>query len=209
VLAALALYITLPPKLTFGPIWVAPVLIGALLLPLSIFSSTRHEETKIARAASIALIATLNFFNIASVALLVHEIIFHKAGHNPATARELFTVGAQIWLTNILVFALWYWELDSGGPEPRAHATSAREFRHADFLFPQMVLDSQRVACAELQWKPMFLDYLYLAFTDAVAFSPADTMPLSRMAKMLMLVEALVSFITIALIFARSIGIIS
>ena len=208
VIAGLALYMTLPPKLTFGPVWVAPVLIGVVLLPLSIFAPSRHQETKVQRAASIVLIATLNFFNIASVILLVHALVFHQQGHAAATARELFLAGAQIWITNILVFAQWFWELDGGGPEPRAHATSACEFREADFLYPQMALDAERVACAEGLWKPMFVDYLYLAFTNALAFSPTDTMPLSRMAKMLMMVQALISFITIAVIFARTINII-
>lgn len=209
VIAALALYITLPPKLTFGPVWVAPVLIGALLLPLSIFAPSRHQETRLQRAASIALIAILNFFNVASIALLIHALLFQtKSAHAALTARELFVVGAQIWLTNILVFAQWYWELDGGGPEPRAHATSATEFRSADFLYPQMALDSERVACAERMWKPMFLDYIYLAFTNALAFSPTDTMPLSRTAKVLMMLQALISFLTIAVIFARVINII-
>lgn len=209
VLAGLALYITLPPKLTFGPVWVAPALIGAVLLPLSIFAPSRHQETRGQRVASIILIAILNFFNIASIALLVHALLFQpKSAHSTLTAHELFTVGAQIWLTNILVFAQWYWELDGGGPEPRAHATSATEFREADFLFPQMSLDRERVACAETMWKPMFLDYLYLAFTNALAFSPTDTMPLSRQAKALMMVQATISFITIAVIFARVINII-
>ena len=209
VIAALALYITLPPKLTFGPVWVAPMLVGALLLPLSIFAPSRHQETRLQRVASIALIAILNFFNIASVALMIHGLLFHPTtSHVALTARELFVVGSQVWLTNILVFAQWFWELDGGGPEPRAHATSATEFRNADFLYPQMALDAQRVACAETSWKPMFVDYLYLAFTNALAFSPTDTMPLSRTAKLLMMVQALISFLTIAVIFARVINII-
>lgn len=209
VIAALVLYMSLPPKLTFGPVWIAPLLVGALLVPLSIFAPNRHREAPWQRVTSIWLIAVLNFFNIASVALLVYDLLFAGALHHGATAQQLLTVGAQIWATNILVFALWFWELDGGGPEPRAHAAAATEMRNADFLFPQMSLDAARIACAERAWKPLFVDYLYLSFTNALAFSPTDTMPLSRMAKMLMLVQSLISFVTIALILARSVNIIS
>lgn len=208
VIVALALYVTLPPKLTFGPVWIAPALVGALLIPLSILAPYRREESKVVRAASLVLIAILNVFNAASVVLLIHEVVFVPHGHKPPDASQLFVFGAQIWTTNILVFGLWYWELDSGGPGPRAEVQSAMRFRKADFLFPQMSRGGTDIACVDETWKPMLLDYMYIAFTNALAFSPADTMPLSRMAKMLMTIEATISFITIAFVFARAIGII-
>lgn len=208
VILSLALYSTLPSKLTFGPAWIAPLLIAGLLIPLSVLSPNRHQETPAQRIASIVLIAILNFFNIASIGLLIYDLLFSAHTHHTVTAVELLTAGAQIWTTNILVFSLWFWEIDGGGPEPRAHATRASEFVTADFLFPQMQMDKDRLACAIPPWKPYFLDYVYLAFTNALAFSPTDVMPLSRTAKMLMLAQSLISFVTGALILARSVNII-
>ncbi|MGR4065371.1 MAG: hypothetical protein ACLQPV_07970 [Vulcanimicrobiaceae bacterium] len=208
VLAAMVLYATLPERLVLGPVWILPLIVLVVLVPLSVFAPSRHAETDWQRAASIFLIAVLNFFNVASVVLLVYYLLFSK-NHADFAGQDILRHGTQIWLTNVIVFALWYWELDCGGPEPRAHAEAATEFREADFLFPQMMLDPARIACVEQGWKPLFLDYLYLAFTDATAFSPTDVMPITRLAKMLMLLEATISLVTIAIILARAINIIS
>jgi hypothetical protein len=211
VLAAVVLYVTLPPRLTIGPTWVAPMLVLVVLVPLSILAPNRHIETRRSRFASIVLIAIVNFFNLVSVLLLVRAFfraeppLLHQPGY-------LLRTGAQIWLTNILVFALWFWELDGDGPDARAHAETATEIRNADFLFPQMqmtIASGKTSACIDPRWKPEFLDYLYLAFTNATAFSPADVMPLSRQAKMLMGAEASISLITIAIVLARAISLIS
>lgn len=212
VLGAVVLYVTLPPRLTFGPIWVAPAIVLLVLIPLSIFAPRRHIETRRSRYASIALIALVNFFNLASVLLLVgsffrtEQAALHQPGY-------LLRTGSQIWFTNILVFALWYWELDGDGPDARAHANSAMDFRNADFLFPQIQMTiaggSTLPDCIDPLWKPAFFDYFYLAFTTATAFSPCDVLPLSRWAKALMTAEALVSLITIAIVLARAISLIS
>ncbi|HEX4014389.1 MAG TPA: hypothetical protein VHX17_10970 [Candidatus Cybelea sp.] len=210
VVGAVLLYITLPPKLIIGPSWVAALLILLVLLPLSILSPRRHRETRRMRIWSIILIAIVNFFNLASVLLLIAGF-FHPEKARMHSAEEILRTGAQIWVTNILVFALWYWELDGDGPDTRAHANAATEFENADFLFPQMQMtiasgDSSR--CIDPLWKPQFADYLYLSFTNSTAFSPADTMPLSRWAKGLMAVEALISLITVAIVLARSVSLI-
>jgi hypothetical protein len=208
VIAALAMYMSLPERLTIGPLWVAPALVLGLLIPLSILAPRRHRETRRTRFASILLIAIVNFFNIASVFLLIHGFL------NPVkivvTAQQLLLHGMEVWLTNILVFALWFWELDGGGPDTRAHATAAHEVHEADFLFPQMglMVAGQEPGFMLPTWKPMFLDYLYVAFTNSTAFSPADTMPLSRLAKMLMLLESFISLVTIAVVIARAISLI-
>jgi uncharacterized membrane protein len=194
VIAALLLYVGLPPKLTLGPVWIAPVLVLLPLTALIFISPTGIRRAKTQRAISIGLIAILNFFNIASVVLLIDDLIFGHHGHQPVNALELLHSGSQIWGTNVLVFALWFWEIEMEG-EP-------------DFLFPQMTIANLNVRGANPEWSPHFLDFLYLSFTNALAFSPTDTMPLTRVAKMLMLVESLVSFITIALIFARSVNIL-
>lgn len=211
VIAALVLYITLPPRLTLGPIWLFPVLVLALLIPLSLLGPHRHAETRRLRFFGILLIAIINLFNIASVALLIYTFFQPARITELNSAAMLLRHGTQIWLTNIIVFALWFWELDGDGPEARAHAYGAIEFRNADFLFPQMqmaFMGREQPPCIDPSWKPQFFDYLYLAFTNSTAFSPADVMPLSRWAKALMLVEALISLLTIAIVLSRSVSLI-
>jgi uncharacterized membrane protein len=211
VLGAVGLYITLPPRLTIGPVWAAPLLVLLILVPLSILAPRRHSETARMRFASILLIAIVTFFNLASVLLLVASL-FHPEKGLAHSAGSLLRTGLQIWLTNILVFALWYWELDGDGPDVRAQADAATDVKNADFLFPQMqmaIAGSAMPPCIDQYWKPQFYDYLYLSFTDSTAFSPADVMPLTRWAKALMTVEALISLITVAIVLARSINVIS
>jgi uncharacterized membrane protein len=197
VFAALALYITLPQTLTIGPGWVIPVLEVALLIPLTVTAPYRHrEEARSIRFASLLLIALVNLANVVSLALLVHVVL----SGGPVSGRTLIFSGIQIWLTLILVFALWYWELDRGGPTVRGHA----EERTPDFLFPQMATHELRQA----DWMPAFVDYLYVSFTNATAFSPTDTMPLTSRAKLLMLVEALASITTIVMVAGRAVNIL-
>ena len=117
-----------------------------------------------------------------------------------SAAGPLFATGASIWATNVIAFALWYWEFDRGGPVHRAHAT----LRHPDLMFPQMV--SPQLASPD--WEPQFVDYLYLAFTNATAFSPTDVMPLARWAKLTMLAQAAVSLSVGALVIARAVNIL-
>jgi uncharacterized membrane protein len=212
VLVATLLYITLPPRLTIGPAWTAPLLVLLVLIPLSIFAPRRHIETRRTRFWSILLIAIVSFFNLTSVLLLV-AAFFHPekaALHQPGFVLR---TGAQIWFTNILVFALWFWELDGDGPDVRASASAATDVENVDFLFPQMQMTIASGGSVSRSidplWKPQFFDYLYLAFTNATAFSPADVMPLSRQAKALMGAEAIVSLITIAIVLARAISLIA
>lgn len=207
VVASAALQLFLPPRLSLGPVWVMPLIVLIMLVPLLILAPTRHAETDLQRGWSIALIAIVNLFNIASVLLLVFHIL-HPQAH-ALSGTQLLVAGGQIWLSNVLVFALWFWEIDGGGPEPRAHARAERELLNVDFLFPQMSLSGTQARCADEFWKPLFLDYLYVAFTNALAFSPTDTMPLTRSAKMLMLLESSVSFVAIAVVVSRSINIIA
>src|SRR5579884_1974232 len=182
VVAALALYVVLPDSFIIRPRWLVPVLEGALVVPLTVGRPYRHpEEASVLRALAVALIALINLANVVSVGLLVQRLL---AGTH-ASGRTLLYSAVAIWLTNVIVFGLWFWELDRGGPARRKTAGELRP----DFLFPQMV--SPEVAPSG--WRPAYLDYLYVAFTNATAFSPTDTMPLSVMAKTLMTVESLVS----------------
>ena len=198
VLIALALYITLPPHLTLGPSWLMPLLVLALLIPLVAAGPFRvGQRSRLWRAAGITVIALVNAANIASLGLLVRALV---TPGNKEGGWALLVSAAAVWLTNILVFGLWFWEIDRGGPQARLNASR----RNADFLFPQMITPS----CAPISWMPWFADYLYLAFTNATAFSPADTMPLTTSAKALMTVEAMISLLTIALVAARAVGIL-
>jgi uncharacterized membrane protein len=197
VTAALLLYMTLPGTLTIGPGWVIPALEAALLIPLTVRAPYRHRgEVRLIRYASLLLIALVNLAVVAALALLVNLVLSGEA----VTGRQLIFSGIQIWLTLILLFSLWYWEVDRGGPTVRGHADQAEP----DFLFPQMATHE----LGQTQWTPGFLDYLYLSFTNATAFSPTDTMPLTVRAKLLMLVEALASITTIVMVAGRAVNIL-
>lgn len=207
VILSLVLYITLPPRLTFGPLWLVPLLTLSLLIPLSIVAPARSGEKHWQRVASVALIAIVNAANILSLALLIHSLT-HPTHRHTATGRELLLAAFQIWLTNVLVFGLWYWESDGGGPDARSQSANDASKR-IDFLFPQVASSQVLRGQSSPRWKPKFFDYLFLSFCTATAFSPADTYPLTSTGKFLMMTEALVSFITIAVIAARAINIIS
>jgi hypothetical protein len=195
IVVAALLYMTLPSRYTLGPVWLFPVLEGAVLLLLTF--GTERLTRKWARVAAITLIAMLNVANLASLVLLVHRLVEGKHILGP----ELLYSAIAIWITNVIVFALWFWELDRGGPDAR------RRFDHPepDFLFPQMATPG----CAINGWTPVFLDYFYVAFTNATAFSPTDTLPLTPWAKMLMLVQSFVSLATITLVAARAVNILT
>ncbi|MBC5823483.1 MAG: DUF1345 domain-containing protein [Candidatus Eremiobacteraeota bacterium] len=198
VLVALLLYVTLPQRLTIGPQWLAPIFELALLIPLSVLAPNRtSRERRWQRNAAITLIAIVNAANLVSLVLLVHFLVAPGA---KATGSELIVSSIEIWLTNVIVFALWYWELDRGGP----HERTSEQHRAPDFLFPQMVTPD----CAPPDWSPTFVDYLFVSFTNATAFSPTDTMPLSPAAKALMIVQAIASLLTVALVAARAVNIL-
>jgi uncharacterized membrane protein len=198
ILAAIALQVTLPERLSAGPSWLLPALEGALLIVLGIASprELEHEHPR-RRSIALGLIALVSAANIFSVAALVHNL-FH---HHVSDGRGLIVSGVLVWLTNLLIFALGYWELDRGGPGRRAGGNDTPP----DFLFPQMTDDDIHPR----DWRPRFIDYLYVALTNATAFSPTDTMPLTPVAKSVMGVQALVSFVTIGLIIARAVNILA
>ena len=203
ILVAMALYLTLPDRLTVGPAWLPAVLEACLLVPLTVMAPIRHTtEVKLQRLLSFALIALINLANIGSLVLLLAALLHHGvalSGH-PLDGQTLLLASLQIWLTNVLVFALWYWELDRGGPIDRRRATH----RQPDFLFPQM----STPGCGAPTWVPHFVDYLYVSFTNATAFSPTDTLPLTPWAKLLMMVQSLASLFTVALVAARAVNIL-
>jgi uncharacterized membrane protein len=198
VVAAAVLQLVLPDRLVLRPRPLLPVLELLLLIGLVAANPVRIERQHPAlRLASLGLTALITIANAASAGLLVHALLTGNASNNATT---LLGSGSAIYLTNIIAFALWYWEFDRGGPVERALATRP----HPDFLFPQM--DTPELSHDD--WQPEFLDYLYVSFTNAVAFSPTDTMPLSRWAKTLMLVQSAIAIITIGLVIARAVNVL-
>ncbi len=198
ILAAIGLQFALPARLTVGPIWLIPSLEAALLLGM--FLATPHElehEHKGRRRFALGLTGFVGIANIYSLAALTHYLLHH----NVEQGRELIVSGVLIWMTNFLIFGLLYWEMDRGGAGKRA----AGHDGPPDFLFPQMSDD--RIEPKE--WRPKFIDYLYVSLTNATAFSPTDTMPLSSVAKSTMGVQALVSLVTIGLIVSRAVNILA
>jgi len=198
VLTAIGLQLLLPERLTVGPTWLIPALEGALLIGLFLATPRELErEHPRRRVMALAMIAFVSAANVFSLQQLTHFLL-HT--HKPTNGRELIISGMLIWLTNFLIFALWYWELDRGGPGKRA----AGHDQAPDFLFPQMSDD--RIEPRD--WRPAFLDYLYVSLTNATAFSPTDTMPLSQMAKSVMGIQAVVSLVTLGLIVSRAVNIL-
>jgi uncharacterized membrane protein len=199
VIVAIILQLLLPSHLTSPlPRALLPSLEGALLVGLSIANPVRIERRgRAVRAASIALILLITIANAASAVLLIKAILTGQAGN---AAGPLLATGASVWATNVIAFALWYWEFDRGGPVHRAMGT----VQHPDLMFPQMA--SPELAAAD--WEPQFVDYLYMSFTNATAFSPTDVMPLARWAKLTMLVQSAVSLAVGALVIARAINIL-
>jgi len=135
--------------------------------------------------------------NATSAALLVRNLAHGRADESAAT---LLLAGASIWAAGVLIFALWYWELDRGGPADRCHAMRM----YPDFLFPQL----QQPGLAPPDWKPFFTDYLYLSFTNAISFAASDVTPLTRWAKTMMMLQSAVSVAAIALVIARAVNIL-
>jgi len=198
ILVAIGLMLALPPRVANHPRWVLPGLAVLLLAGVFVAKSARLERrTRVLRVVSLMLIAVMSFSNAASAGRLVVDLV---RGEGIADPAQLLLTGAAIWFTNVIVFGLWYWEFDRGGPVERA--AGARPY--PDFLFPQMTSPD----LAPVDWEPGFVDYLYVSFTNATAFSPTDVLPMTRWAKVTMLIQSAISVITVALVIARAVNIL-
>ncbi len=194
-----ALFWALPPALKFAPDWLFLALVVALTAPGVCVRSIRHLT--IMRIMGYSAVSIMTVAMIGSLWLLVSRLPQHK--ESPA---ELLRAATALWIANVLVFASWYWRLDAGGPYQRDLRGS-----HTDgaFLFPQMTLTPElRKEMGEDEWSPGFVDYLFLAFNTSTAFSPTDVPVLSRWAKGLMMIQAIISLTTIALLAARAVNIL-
>ena len=210
VVAELQLMIINP--LTIGPRWLAPALELALVVPLSMATAwtqgqareatTAHHWRQVTlwrrgiRSLAVFITALVTLMNFGSLVLLVQALLSGKVG---PSGQTLLLDALNIWATNVIAFALWYWSIDRGGPAARGLVDDVD-----DFLFPQMTVE--RLSAG---WSPGFMDYLYLSFTNATAFSPTDTLPLTPRAKLLMMVESAISLLTIALVAARAVNILA
>lgn len=214
IVAAAVLYADMPARFIAGPSagafsvvrWVVPALTGVLLLALLASAPKRRLARSLdwggsrlhltRRYLAIGMIGVVSAANSASIILLIH-LLLHGASANAST---LLRAAVHMWTVNVLLFGLWFWQLDGGGPADRPTSPIAER----DFLFPQQI----EPAIAQAEWHPTFIDYLYVSFTNATAFSPTDTMPLSRWAKMLMLVQSAISLALAVMVVARAVNIL-
>ncbi len=185
-------------SLSLRPVWLYPTIAGVLLLAsVAVYIPSRTEPSRALRVLSLSVIAVLVIANMLSVVLLVRGV-FVGSKLGPA---GLLLAGVALWIVNVAVFALIYWELDGGGPEARADGY--RDY--PDLVFPQQQQDQQGLAPPD--WKPTFPDYLFVSLTSATAFSPTDAMPYSKLAKLVMGIESMLSFVIAAMLVARAINI--
>jgi hypothetical protein len=198
-LAVGALYYSLPEALSPGPAWLVPTLVAVLMLPA--FVLHRFGYHAVAQGMGYSALGLVTLALVVSLTLLVRGLPSHAE-----TPKQLLFSAAALWVSNLLIFASWYWRLDAGGPHKRdlrgAHTDGA-------FLFPQMSLPPElRTEMGEDDWRPGFVDYLFLAFNTSTAFSPTDVPVLSRWAKGLMMVQAAISLATLAILAARAVNIL-
>ena len=197
--AAGALYMVLAPKLMPGPSWLPLAFVAALEVPAWIAIANDREESAIIMGHLIS--AALTVFLCVSVGLLVKSVL---EGSEPAI--DLLRSAIALWAVNIIVFASWYWRLDAGGPAERGKLPG---HHYGAFYFPQMSMpDEVRARTCEKNWRPGFIDYLFLAFNTSTALSPADTGALTRWAKALMMIQSVISLTIIVLLAGRAVNII-
>jgi hypothetical protein len=198
-LAVGAIYLALPRDLIIGPIWLLPTLIVVLLIPTVV--THRAGKRSLNRALGIIINGITTVALIGSVILLVRTLPSHRE-----SALKLLLSGGLLWLTNVIVFALWYWRLDGGGPTGRHEE---KKFGSTSFLFPQMqVPHDERAQFACARWRPHFLDYLFIAFTQSSTFGPTDAPLLARWAKVLAMIQILISLSIVILLISRAVGVL-
>ena len=193
------IYLALPRSLIVGPTWLLPTLILVLLVPTVV--AHRTGKRSLNRALGFLINAIITVALIGSVVLLVRALPSHRE-----EPLRLLGSGAALWLTDVLVFALWYWRLDGGGPTLRHER---REFGSRSFLFPQMQIEKDergRFACEH--WRPRFVDYLFVAFTQSSTFGPTDAPLLARWAKVLAMIQVFISLSIVILLISRAVGVL-
>jgi hypothetical protein len=196
--AIVGLRLALPRSLSASPAWLPLVLVTLLVIPTVL--ARRMERHRLNRWLGFVITGIVTVDVIWSLSLLVGAIVAHRL--QPA---QLLLSAVILWASNILIFASWYWRLDAGGPNARDRRAVHEE---GSFLFPQMTLDASDPDSSAQGWAPGFVDYLFLAFNTSTAFSPTDVPVLSRWAKLLMMVQSIISLATIALLAGRAVNIL-
>jgi hypothetical protein len=198
-LAVAGIYMALPRELVVGPTWLLPLMVVVLLIPTVFAHRTGRHSLNHVLGIVIGALITVGL--IASVVLLVITIPGRK---EPPLA--LLRAGGSLWLTNVLVFALWYWRLDSGGPRARE---TKHEFGSRSFVFPQMQIEKmERKTFGVDRWRPGFVDYLFIAFTTSSTFGPTDVPVLTHWAKLLTMTQIVISLTIMVLLISRAIGVL-
>jgi hypothetical protein len=210
VVAAIALYALLPEQLILGPRLVIPVLEAVLLVALIVVNPRRMtRDSPWERATALTLVGLIAVANAVALILLLRQLV--TTGNSRAV--ELLTAAGQVWLTNVIVYGLAFWELDRGGPVARTHLPRP-QLAKADFRFPQdedhdTVDEVQAGSSKVSDWVPAIVDYLYVSLSNSSAFSPTDTMPLSTRAKILMGLESTSALVISVLVIAKGVGSLS
>jgi len=209
VIAAIVLYAGLPNDLLIGPRYVVPGLELILFVPLVLANPRRmSKQNWLLRRLSIVLLLSIAVSNLGALVLLIRSLVNAQA----KAGGQLLGAAGQVWLTNVLVFALAFWELDRGGPVTRVRVTRPR-LPVADFRFPQdedhdAITEVAQRSAAKSGWTPGFIDYLYVSITNSSAFSPTDTMPLSVRAKLLMAAESVSALTLSVLVVSFGVGLL-
>jgi hypothetical protein len=198
-LAVAGIYLGLPKSLVVGPTWLLPVILGISVAPTIV--SHRTGRHSVNHALGVFNNAVITAALIGSVSLLVWTLPQHKE-----TPLQLLRSGGALWVTNVLVFGLWYWRLDGGGPNARERH---HQFGSRTFLFPQMQIErSERERYHVGDWHPRFVDYLFVAFTQSSTFGPTDAPLLARWAKLLAMVQVFISLTIVILLISRAVGVL-
>jgi hypothetical protein len=200
VLAAMGLTFLLPARVRPGPSWLLPLIEGLLLVAVVIGDPGEiTRRSRWLRGLSIGLVAVLVFGSLWATVVLISDLI--HGGPETNSAGDLLQAGSVVWVSNNIAFSLLYWELDGGGAAARAHHVQARP----DLAFPQQL----NPELGWDDWQPRFIDYLYLGFTNATAFSPTDVMPLVPWAKITMGIQSVISLAILGLVIARAVNVFS
>ncbi len=195
-LAVGGMYLALPEYLIVGPSWILPAAVGAFAIPTLVFHRIGHH--RLDRILGFLINGVVTTGLIATVVLLLTRVPAKKEA-----AADLLRAAGALWVTNVLVFALWYWRLDAGGPHRRESQT-----RHTEgaFFFPQMIEGAPSTQAE--RWSPRFIDYLFISFNTSAAFSPTDTPVLDRWAKVLSMLQAVISLLVVVILGSRAVGLL-
>lgn len=200
IIAVVAVLALLPERVRLVPAWVpyvAGIVLIVAMVPGALAPATRRRWLRVEHTIMLLFVAVAEGGILATLAQVIGKMVFHSS---EIRGLQLLASGIAVWVNNVLVFSLLYWQIDRGGPEPRLNDWGKRP----DWLFPQTGVPDQ----APPDWRPTFVDYLFLSFSTAMAFSTTDVVPLTSRAKMLMMIESAVSLITLVVVASRAINIL-